>query len=226
MRGRGDEDDFVIIDREATIQSPNPDIPTTFSAFSNKTNRNNQNEDMMSRRHEVDDVSTELVERSTTSRRITASRANYDPSADLGMLSPKPILFLCLWYFFSGLTLFFNKYIVAIRGGSEAILSSAQLTCTLIGGYVQLTYPCGMGDVSPKRKHLPQNFNKNMMIVGALRFSTVLLGMFALDYLEVSFTETIKSTAPAFTVVISRVLLRKHTLSGFFNTSPGFSLAS
>lgn len=35
-------------------------------------------------------------------------------NSDIGMLAPKPILFLLLWYFFSGLTLFFNKYIVAI----------------------------------------------------------------------------------------------------------------
>ena len=41
------------------------------------------------------------------------------------------------------------------------------------------------------------------------RYMTVLLGMFALDYLEISFTETVKSTAPAFTVIISRLLLGK-----------------
>ena len=39
---------------------------------------------------------------------------------------------------------------------------------------------------------------------------TVLLGMFALDYLEISFTETVKSTAPAFTVIISKLLLGKY----------------
>ena len=41
------------------------------------------------------------------------------------------------------------------------------------------------------------------------RYTTVLLGMFALDYFEISFTETVKSTAPAFTVIISRMLLGK-----------------
>ena len=44
-------------------------------------------------------------------------------NSDVGMLAPKPILFLVLWYFFSGLTLFFNKYIVAIMNGSETLLS-------------------------------------------------------------------------------------------------------
>ena len=44
------------------------------------------------------------------------------------------------------------------------------------------------------------------------RYLTVLLGIFALDYLPISFTETVKSTAPAFTVIISRVLLGKQSL--------------
>jgi solute carrier family 35 protein E2 len=46
-----------------------------------------------------------------------------------------------------------------------------------------------------------------MVVVGGLRFSTVLLGLVALQYVAVSFTETVKSSAPAFTVVISRLLL-------------------
>ena len=43
-------------------------------------------------------------------------------NSDVGMLAPKPIIFLLLWYFFSGLTLFFNKYIVATMNGSETLL--------------------------------------------------------------------------------------------------------
>ena len=46
-----------------------------------------------------------------------------------------------------------------------------------------------------------------MTIVGGLRFCTVLFGLLALNYVAVSFTETVKSSAPAFTVVISRLLL-------------------
>ena len=43
--------------------------------------------------------------------------------------------------------------------------------------------------------------------------------MFALDYLEISFTETVKSTAPAFTVIISRMLLGKFiAYTNFFST--------
>ncbi len=39
------------------------------------------------------------------------------------------------------------------------------------------------------------------------RFLVVFLGLIALKYVAVSFTETVKSSAPLFTVAISRVLL-------------------
>ena len=48
-------------------------------------------------------------------------------NSDVGMLARKPILFLLLWYFFSGLTLFFNKYIVNMNG-SETLLSKQNHT--------------------------------------------------------------------------------------------------
>ena len=49
------------------------------------------------------------------------------------------------------------------------------------------------------------------MILNSLsRFATVFLGVLALKYVAVSFTETIKSSAPIFTVVISRIVLNEH----------------
>merc|ERR1712012_843052 len=58
------------------------------------------------------------------------------------------------------------------------------------------------GSVSKK----PSSFYRHMLIVGGMRYATVLLGLIALNYVAVSFTETVKSSAPAFTVVISRLL--------------------
>ena len=52
-------------------------------------------------------------------------------NSDIGMRAPKPILFLILWYLFSGLTLFFNKYIVAIMKGSETLLSTPEIVFEL-----------------------------------------------------------------------------------------------
>jgi len=45
------------------------------------------------------------------------------------------------------------------------------------------------------------------MTICLSRYATVLLGLVALNYVEVSFTETVKSSAPAFTVLISRLLI-------------------
>jgi len=43
------------------------------------------------------------------------------------------------------------------------------------------------------------------------RFSTVVLGLVALKFVAVSFTETVKSSAPIFTVGISYVMLGEYT---------------
>ena len=44
------------------------------------------------------------------------------------------------------------------------------MLCTLGGGYLQMHYPLKMFDKTPERKQLPQNFHRNMMIVGSLRY--------------------------------------------------------
>lgn len=48
-----------------------------------------------------------------------------------------------------------------------------------------------------------------MFLYFARRFITVLLGLISLNYVAVSFTETVKSSAPIFTVFISKLLLGK-----------------
>ena len=72
-------------------------------------------------------ISSEIEKRDI--EHLTVVSTEFDKSkmasvknSDIGMLAPKPILFLTLWYFFSGLTLFFNKYIVATMHGSETLL--------------------------------------------------------------------------------------------------------
>ncbi len=68
---------------------------------------------------------------------------------------------------------------------------------------------------------------RHMLVVGGLRFTTVLLGLVALQYVAVSFTETVKSSAPAFTVVISRILLGELLILPLvFKSSLGFSYQS
>mmetsp|Transcript_34654 Transcript_34654/g.79829 ORF Transcript_34654/g.79829 Transcript_34654/m.79829 type:complete len:365 (-) Transcript_34654:119-1213(-) len=50
-----------------------------------------------------------------------------------------------------------------------------------------------------------------MSFVGIMRFSTVVLGLVSLKYVAASFTETIKASAPFFTVVIAYLMLGEKT---------------
>eukprot|EP00986_Skeletonema_menzelii_P014893 scaffold10550_cov119-Skeletonema_menzelii.AAC.5 len=61
--------------------------------------------------------------------------------------------------------------------------------------------------------HRHPTFARDMSIVGLLRGLTVVLGLIALEHVPVSFVETIKATAPAFTVVFARLILKEHTPS-------------
>jgi len=139
-----------------------------------------------------------------------------DPkTTNAGLANLRAVWFLCLWYFFSGCTLFLNKYILTFLDGDATLLGSCQMLLTLTCGYLQMFYPCGMGATSsaawgPK----PTGFYRHMTVVGGLRFLTVLLGLIALNFVAVSFTETVKSSAPAFTVLISRLILGERT--GFY----------
>jgi len=134
-------------------------------------------------------------------------------TSDMGLKNVRALLFLFLWYFFSGCTLFLNKYILSYRDGDATLLGSMQMLMTLCCGFIQMYYPLGMGPkVVPGNK--PKTFYRQMFIIGGLRFTTVLLGLIALNFVAVSFTETVKSSAPAFTVVISRILLGSKT--GFY----------
>eukprot|EP00747_Dinoflagellata_sp_TGD_P185452 gnl/TRDRNA2_/TRDRNA2_42010_c0_seq1.p1 gnl/TRDRNA2_/TRDRNA2_42010_c0~~gnl/TRDRNA2_/TRDRNA2_42010_c0_seq1.p1 ORF type:complete len:386 (-),score=49.99 gnl/TRDRNA2_/TRDRNA2_42010_c0_seq1:70-1227(-) len=48
-------------------------------------------------------------------------------------------------------------------------------------------------------------------LVGAMRFATVVLGLVSLKYIAASFTETIKASAPFFTVIIAFLMLGERT---------------
>lgn len=127
-----------------------------------------------------------------------------------GLTNIRAIVFLLLWYLFSGCTLFLNKYILTYLNGNPTILGACQMLMTAICGFLQLYFPCGMYKPST-RLSKPPGFYRHMVLVGCTRFMTVVLGLVALNYVAVSFTETIKSSAPLFTVLISRCLLGEQT---------------
>ncbi|KAI4466286.1 solute carrier family 35 [Holotrichia oblita] len=130
-----------------------------------------------------------------------------------GLLNVRAIIFLLLWYIFSGCTLFLNKYILTYLNGNPTVLGACQMLTTASCGFIQMYFPCGMYKPS-QRLSKPPGFYRHMILVGCTRFLTVVLGLVALNYVAVSFTETIKSSAPLFTVLISRLLLGEQT--GFF----------
>ncbi|CAH0556638.1 unnamed protein product [Brassicogethes aeneus] len=127
-----------------------------------------------------------------------------------GLNNCRALVFLLLWYLFSGCTLFLNKYILTYLNGNPTVLGACQMMMTATCGFIQLYFPCGMYKPS-QRLNKPPGFYKHMVLVGCTRFLTVVLGLVALNYVAVSFTETIKSSAPLFTVLISRFLLGEQT---------------
>ncbi|XP_055335098.1 solute carrier family 35 member E2A-like [Paramacrobiotus metropolitanus] len=124
---------------------------------------------------------------------------------DVGIREPRVFVMLCLWYFFSGVTLFMNKFVLNALVGGSILLGVCQVLITTICSAVQLYFPCGMW-IPVKQPSRPPRFRRNLVLVGIFRFLTIWFGLVALDYVAVSFAETVKCSAPIFTVIISRVI--------------------
>ncbi|XP_077531937.1 solute carrier family 35 member E2A-like isoform X2 [Haemaphysalis longicornis] len=123
-----------------------------------------------------------------------------------GLYSGGALVVLVVWYFFSFTTLVLNKCILSYHSGDPVVLGAIQMLCCFICGYVQMR-------MTARRKLSAENSPRvhNVILVGCLRFSTVFLGLVALWYVPVSFAETVKSSAPVFTVVISWLVLGETT---------------
>ncbi|XP_065584698.1 solute carrier family 35 member E2B-like isoform X2 [Artemia franciscana] len=113
-----------------------------------------------------------------------------------GLRNPRAVLLLVLWYIFSGCTLIMNKYVLTYMGVHPIL--SGQFSCGLFRGNQFKTIRS-------------KNFYRSMLFLGSLRFLTLLTGSLSLSYVAASFTETIKSSAPMFTVFISRFLTGEYT---------------
>lgn len=114
-----------------------------------------------------------------------------------------------------------------------------QMLSTTIIGCVKMFVPCCLYK-HKSRSEYPQNFIMIMLFVGLMRyryllsayvndassglfgiiyityiprsrFITVVLGLVSLKNVAVSFAETVKSSAPIFTVIMSRLILGEYT---------------
>ncbi|KAJ8386861.1 hypothetical protein AAFF_G00165620 [Aldrovandia affinis] len=130
--------------------------------------------------------------------------------ADSGVWNSKSLVYLGLWYFFSFCTLFLNKYILSLLEGEPSMLGAIQMMSTTVIGCMKMYVPCCLYQ-HKSRAEYPPNFLMIMLFVGLMRFSTVVLGLVSLKNVAVSFAETVKSSAPIFTVIMSRLILGEYT---------------
>nr|XP_057941624.1 solute carrier family 35 member E2A-like isoform X2 [Doryrhamphus excisus] len=127
-----------------------------------------------------------------------------------GVWKRRSLAYLCLWYFFSFCTLFLNKYILSLLEGQPSMLGAVQMLSTTIIGFLKMFMPCCLYQ-HKSRNDFPPNFIMIMLFVGLMRFTTVVLGLVSLKNVAVSFAETVKSSAPIFTVIMSRLILGEYT---------------
>ncbi|XP_010873686.2 solute carrier family 35 member E2A isoform X1 [Esox lucius] len=130
--------------------------------------------------------------------------------ADSGVWNSKSLVYLVLWYFFSFCTLFLNKYILSLLEGEPSMLGAVQIVSTTIIGFLKMYVPCYLYQ-HKSRTEYPPNFFMIMLFVGLMRFTSVVLGLVSLKNVAVSFAETVKSSAPIFTVIMSRLILGEYT---------------
>eukprot|EP00419_Tripos_fusus_P015214 CAMPEP_0172737322 /NCGR_PEP_ID=MMETSP1074-20121228/117410_1 /TAXON_ID=2916 /ORGANISM="Ceratium fusus, Strain PA161109" /LENGTH=346 /DNA_ID=CAMNT_0013566699 /DNA_START=11 /DNA_END=1051 /DNA_ORIENTATION=+ len=123
------------------------------------------------------------------------------------------------WYLTSFGTLLLNKYILGTLHIQPNTLAVVQMVSTAIYGALKTLNDKGgleavarkkLGDEEDQREFPNGEWQKSlaqMSIVGAMRFATVILGLVSLKYVAASFTETIKASAPFFTVIIAYLML-------------------
>ncbi len=133
------------------------------------------------------------------------------------------IFWLASWTFCSLVTLFMNKTILSSLGGDEYTLGITQMITTAVLGGAKVyggsavaslmgARVVGVNDAFTHQGN-PQykTFYRDMVFVGIMRGLTVLFGLISLAHVAVSFTETIKSSAPFFTVLFSALMLGQRT---------------
>ncbi|MEQ2185909.1 hypothetical protein GOODEAATRI_022950 [Goodea atripinnis] len=130
--------------------------------------------------------------------------------AESGVWNWRSMSYLGLWYFFSFCTLFLNKYILSLLEGEPSMLGAVQMLSTTLIGCLKMFIPCCLYQ-HKSRSEYPPNFIMIMLFVGLMRFTTVVLGLVSLKNVAVSFAETVKSSAPIFTVIMSRLILGEYT---------------
>eukprot|EP01102_Stenamoeba_stenopodia_P015895 TRINITY_DN5491_c0_g1_i3.p1 TRINITY_DN5491_c0_g1~~TRINITY_DN5491_c0_g1_i3.p1 ORF type:complete len:292 (-),score=49.80 TRINITY_DN5491_c0_g1_i3:771-1646(-) len=140
-----------------------------------------------------------------------------------------------LWFLFSLLTMYLNKYALATLDVSLVLLSTSQLVSTVCyGGLTVFIFKSYHSSSSPSSSSssgsssasttsstslpLPSSSSspflftsmyKEFILLGVFRTLTVVLGLASYKYVAASFTETIKATSPLFTVIFAWWILKE-----------------
>lgn len=148
------------------------------------------------------------------------------PDINLGRIT----LCISAWYISSLCTLFMNKWYLLEEsglGGSPQTLALAQGVFSAATGAARHKRLPPKNEEGAEKEALPGStpsedtksplgrraFLWEMFALGTMRLGTVVLGLVALQNLAVSFTETIKSSAPFVTAIFARMLLEERTPS-------------
>ncbi|XP_002160887.1 solute carrier family 35 member E2A isoform X1 [Hydra vulgaris] len=125
----------------------------------------------------------------------------------------KQICVMSLWFFSSFTTIVLNKFILTTLDGDPGILGGSQLFMTTIFGSIMMYFPvCRQIRSRSTKSHINRyHFFKTISILGWLRFGAIACSVICLKYVAVSFSETIKSSAPLFTAVTAYFLLGEYS---------------
>lgn len=116
---------------------------------------------------------------------------------------------MSLWYLFSFGSIISNKYILSTLDGDASLLGETQMVCSVVFGALKMYLPCCLFHRTSGHHQDGSKFHffRNMAILGWMRFATIVCSLITLKYVAVSFSETIKSSAPIFTAIIAWFML-------------------
>lgn len=122
---------------------------------------------------------------------------------------------MSLWFFFSFISIVLNKYILSMLDVDPGILGLCQIVMTTFFGCCMMYLPFGrchsIKHASNSDYFNKYQFFKTMSILGWLRFGSIICSIIGLKYVAVSFSETIKSSAPLFTAIVAYFLLGEYS---------------
>lgn len=138
-----------------------------------------------------------------------------------GLANKFVISLLLLWYLTSALTLYSNKFIMSSRKTDPTLIGTIQMIVTCCCCVLQMRY--NQGNKRFESSHLlgqgfesnnqirSAKFWANLLIICFLRLFSIVLGLMALKQASISFVETVKSSSPLFTVIVSKILIGEVT---------------